>query len=192
MNTLPNDTCLRPTTLRRGFNLVEAAIVLGVVGLVIGGIWTAASAVSFNTKVNDTVLLISTVTNNLRTLMRDHRPTTGGGEEFNGTAIMQTIAPATYLQGNNLKTPFDLPNNQISLSAYAEGILLEISGISRQACISLGPRLYVALRAELITSTQLEQAGPVSNGTDSYDISTPELDTQRCGEPDNISVLLRW
>jgi len=31
---------------RSGFNLVEAAIVLGVVGLVIGGIWVAASSVT--------------------------------------------------------------------------------------------------------------------------------------------------
>jgi type II secretory pathway pseudopilin PulG len=29
----------------RGFNLIEAAIVLGVIGLVIGGIWIAASSV---------------------------------------------------------------------------------------------------------------------------------------------------
>ncbi len=32
----------------RGFNLVEAAIVLGVIGLIIGGIWIAASQVSEN------------------------------------------------------------------------------------------------------------------------------------------------
>lgn len=30
----------------RGFNLIEAAIVLGVIGLVIGGIWVAASEVN--------------------------------------------------------------------------------------------------------------------------------------------------
>lgn len=32
---------------RKGFSLIEAAIVLGVVGLVIGGIWYAASALSY-------------------------------------------------------------------------------------------------------------------------------------------------
>jgi hypothetical protein len=31
-----------------GFNLIEAAIVLGAIGLVIGGIWIAASAVNRN------------------------------------------------------------------------------------------------------------------------------------------------
>lgn len=33
------------STAKSGFNLVESAIVLGVIGLVIGGIWVAASAV---------------------------------------------------------------------------------------------------------------------------------------------------
>lgn len=32
-------------TSSRGFNLIEAAIVLGVIGLVIGGIWAAAGAI---------------------------------------------------------------------------------------------------------------------------------------------------
>lgn len=39
---------------RKGFNLVEAAIVLGVVGLVIGGIWIAAATVTYNQKLQQT------------------------------------------------------------------------------------------------------------------------------------------
>lgn len=38
---------------RKGFNLIESAIVLGVVGFVIGGIWTAASSVRANSEFND-------------------------------------------------------------------------------------------------------------------------------------------
>ena len=37
----------------RGFNLIEMAIVLGVIGVIIGGIWTAASAVQRNLKINE-------------------------------------------------------------------------------------------------------------------------------------------
>lgn len=40
---------------RRGFNLIEAAIVLGVVGLIIGGIWVAASAVRGKMEANNSV-----------------------------------------------------------------------------------------------------------------------------------------
>lgn len=35
---------------RRAFSLIEASIVLGVVGLIIGGIWVAAAAVNENMK----------------------------------------------------------------------------------------------------------------------------------------------
>jgi len=45
---------LFPTHLyaNRGFNLVEAAIVLGVVGLVIGGIWAAAAQLNYQHKLS--------------------------------------------------------------------------------------------------------------------------------------------
>jgi hypothetical protein len=42
------------TVSRRGFNLIEAAIVLGVIGLVIGGIWVAAASVADNQRVSAT------------------------------------------------------------------------------------------------------------------------------------------
>ena len=34
----------RQANARAGFNLIEAAIVLGIVGLIVGGIWAAASS----------------------------------------------------------------------------------------------------------------------------------------------------
>lgn len=40
---------------RKGFNLIESAIVLGVVGLIIGGIWVAASAVMLKHRAQQTV-----------------------------------------------------------------------------------------------------------------------------------------
>ena len=51
---------------RRGFNLIEAAIVLGVVGAIIGGIWVAASAVYENYKVNKTISDTITIIENLK------------------------------------------------------------------------------------------------------------------------------
>ena len=40
---------------KRGFSLIEAAIVLGVVGVIIGGIWVAASTVIESYKVNQAI-----------------------------------------------------------------------------------------------------------------------------------------
>ena len=54
---------------RKGFNLIEAAIVLGVVGLVIGGIWVAAAAVMQNYRVNQTSSAILLTVSNVRNLI---------------------------------------------------------------------------------------------------------------------------
>lgn len=61
MGSYPMDTALihHPRT-RRGFNLVEAAIVLGVVGLVIGGIWVAAASVTRNMRIKETLEIVLT------------------------------------------------------------------------------------------------------------------------------------
>ncbi len=53
-------------TFRKGFNLIEAAIVLGVVGLVIGGIWVAAASVNENMKISRTEGAILQIMTGLR------------------------------------------------------------------------------------------------------------------------------
>lgn len=55
-----------PRCRASGFNLIEAAIVLGVVGLVIGGIWVAAAAVMESNRQSQTLKDILTITENLR------------------------------------------------------------------------------------------------------------------------------
>ena len=58
----------RHPVLSRAFSLIEAAIVLGVVGLIIGGIWVAAAELSERHKINETVKNIGTIANNIRSL----------------------------------------------------------------------------------------------------------------------------
>lgn len=58
--------CHTQKTNENGFNLIEAAIVLAVVGLVVGGIWAAASAIRFNMQINDSVRIMGTAVNKIR------------------------------------------------------------------------------------------------------------------------------
>jgi len=62
---------------RRGFNLIEAAIVLGVVGLVIGGIWVAASSVNDKIKMNQAVAGVNIITKNVQGALHAFGTTTG-------------------------------------------------------------------------------------------------------------------
>lgn len=52
---------------QRGFNLIEIAIVLAVIGLIIGGIYTAAAAVTENNRRRNTQAQILTIVQNIRT-----------------------------------------------------------------------------------------------------------------------------
>ena len=71
--TIPN----RAGNDRRGFNLIEAAIVLGVVGLVIGGIWVAAAAVSESRKQAKIAHDVGYLTSQLMTKLNNVPPPTG-------------------------------------------------------------------------------------------------------------------
>lgn len=53
---------------RRGFTLTEIAIVLGVVGIIVGGIWAAADNVSETRKENDAVAELQTIVHNMYNL----------------------------------------------------------------------------------------------------------------------------
>ncbi len=60
--------------IKNGFNLIEAAIVLGVVGLVVGGIWIAAATVRENMKVNLIVTGVGQTIENVRSLNAGFSP----------------------------------------------------------------------------------------------------------------------
>jgi type II secretory pathway pseudopilin PulG len=80
---------------QRGFNLIEAAIVLGVVGLVIGGIWIAAAAVNKNYKINQTQQGVLEIIQRIRQLGHGNAAFTNA-ESANYLGIMVT---------NNIGTP---------------------------------------------------------------------------------------
>lgn len=92
--------------LRKGFNLIETAIVLGVVGLVIGGIWVAASAAYDRQKSNELASTILRMVDGTRTLF----PMNAWPAESTGyTSITSLLIQAGYVplfSGGTAKTPW--------------------------------------------------------------------------------------
>ncbi len=122
---------------RRGFNLIEAAIVLGVVGLVIGGIWVAAAAVSSTLKINETIK------GNLSTVRCIQRLiSSADSSSIGAVAIEQTVRdagcfPANWkASGTGVESPLGGP---ITVFNFAPDgyFYLQYDGLTKSDCTNL-------------------------------------------------------
>ncbi len=91
------DAALSHTPARRGFNLVEAAIVLGVIGLVIGGIWVAASEVTKNRTVSKLSEATLQYITNSRNIMSGQQPTPSAVSNWNNLIQSAKLIPDDVL-----------------------------------------------------------------------------------------------
>lgn len=81
-----NTVCKRPLLkCRRAFSLIEAAIVLGVVGLVIGGIWIAAAALMYKWEYEKFLQGFITQKVNVERFLTQSMPCATTGTIFAGT-----------------------------------------------------------------------------------------------------------
>lgn len=85
--------------MSRGFNLVEAAIVLGVIGLVIGGIWVTASAISFRQHVSTLSTFVLQAAQTVKGM-----PSTSS-ENWTNYLHMQGLTPPTYTYNSDFSGP---------------------------------------------------------------------------------------
>jgi hypothetical protein len=125
----------------RGFNLIEAAIVLGVVGLVIGGIWVAASAVQENLR---TKRMQEGITSIYQGILSQYKGFDAGG---GGTTLARSdlasdpiirfdYAPKDFVRGNKLIDPWGLPID-VTLDASNNAVNFWIRGNSKSTCAKL-------------------------------------------------------
>ena len=97
----------------KGFSLIESAIVLGVVGLVIGGIWVAASAVNSNLRMSNTVVAILQMVQGGQKLFPLQSYPTAVGYTFS----MNTMQAAGVLPGD-----FTLFNSNLNAKSPAGAV----------------------------------------------------------------------
>lgn len=135
---------------RNGFSLIEAAIVLGIVGLVIGGIWVAASTISFKMNMNRTVTAVGQTYENMKRLYKK-QTTLGAGTQVQG-ALLRSLVPADHLSADQ-QDMIDGFGRPIIIRVY-DGpprlveFFFDLSAGSLPSgyCATLGPRLGSAFR----------------------------------------------
>lgn len=120
---------------RRGFNLIEAAIVLGVVGLVIGGIWVAAAAVNANLRKSDASKGLIQIVQNTRSLYYGQSPTATA--DITSQLVSAKALPGDFINGTAGRNPF---NGSVTVSiagASFDQIDVLFAGVPLDACIDL-------------------------------------------------------
>ncbi len=110
---------------KKGFSLVEAAIVLAVVGLVVAGIWVAASSVSENQKIatfEKDMLII--VRNMQHVVSKRDSSALGEGENLNSLAHAAKIFPDNWVNNHSdewagFHTPWD---GDARITSFSPGV----------------------------------------------------------------------
>ena len=143
---------------KSGFNLIELAIVLALIGTVIGGIYIAAGAVNENYKQRKLQKQVLAIVTNIRTI-------------YNGN-LVSAITP-TYAESQILNIfPADMPGDGMGfIHAYGgrtvltffTGLAFRISleGLPASGCISLLSSMY----ASSTLNNSFWRSSSVSTGT---------------------------
>lgn len=177
---------------RKGFNLVEAAIVLGVVGLVIGGIWVAASAVSENMKVKRLSEGLQLIYSGVRNQFKNMPVGMSGivlADPSNGAidAISRLgVVPEDFLNNGKLITPWG-HGIYVRLSGTGStlgdtGIDFTIRGKSQATCIKAATVIIVNNWANL-------NPGAFTKIYSGWTSSTVQLDWSPYGAAPSFSVI---
>lgn len=192
----PSSRSLPSAHTKQGFNLVEAAIVLGIVGLVIGGIWTTAASVYSNRRVSEGMEgFLFTINAAKALLTRDSYPSTPNSGTFIGPVLNAAKAypPGWIANNNHSVSPTGLrievtlgcysPCPMLSFRFYGPGHATYASKLTAGECTNLVRRLLGSLNKRddflsvAITNTSTTSyskpvdAAALSCGADTADVS---------------------
>jgi prepilin-type N-terminal cleavage/methylation domain-containing protein len=164
---------------KRGFTLTEIAIVLGIIGLILGAIWGAASAVYANKKVADTEQGITAAAAAVRSLYASANGNTGQ------TAVATLTTPGMFPVSWNSTTagqynnPFNpaLAGSAYVLASANAGTQfgIELDGLSAQGCAALVS--YFSSSASSVNGGQIVGLISSSAGGSQPAAGTPKTNT---------------
>lgn len=142
----------------QAFSLIEAAIVLGVIGLVIGGIWVAASAVTSARRIDQAVTGLRLMVDQFGSLYKPmgFMSIPNGPGVFSTSMLGQVPAGFVVRSDGSLVDPWG--NTMDAIRTYRQDDLLATVGftfynISKADCLQLINKLNSATNIYTVTSS---------------------------------------
>lgn len=143
----------------RGFSLSEAAIFLGISGIVLSAIWATASFVSFNRQINATVGNMIQITQNMRSLYGHQSAFSGGtgfaaGNDITEAMVNADVAPVEMVNPSDLTTLRSAWKTPVTILVGPTLDTFKIhfgNTLPTQACVGLTARAIGASRDKGLT-----------------------------------------
>lgn len=126
----------------RGFTLTEAAIVLGIVGLILGAIWVAAASVYDNLRVSKTSEQLLNMVQSIRSMHATQNTVTGITEQLVGSAGGIPSDMLTKDGSGNVTFVRDIWNGLVDIAAYThttagDSFSISFAAVPKRACMDL-------------------------------------------------------
>ena len=140
-----NEMIMRQNQARevRGFTLTEVAIVLGIVGLILGAVWVAAAAVYDNMRIKRTNEAILSAAQGFRSLYASANATgVATGTNMTANLVAAGVVPQDMVNGNNGMNPWSAVAGTFTISAIdiagtQDGFQLNFYNLPQKACVNL-------------------------------------------------------
>lgn len=164
----------------RGFTLTELAIVLGVAGMILGGIWAAWSAVSLKMQTNRFDQQITMIVQNIRELYPAPR-VFAGTSWLNQSARYAAAGVFPTEMLDNAGLPRDPWGNLVELYTPPPGAdnvftfaIASAAGTTPEACQAIIKRLVVSATERVFVATKWGPGiGMINNDPDQISLTDP-------------------
>jgi prepilin-type N-terminal cleavage/methylation domain-containing protein len=161
---------------RRGFTLTELAIVLGIMGVILGAIWAAAAAVYQNNRVKTVVTETAQILEGYRSLYSLKGVDSGDWVDITCMGVTDGFFPASMLPPgatcatNNVGTYPQHPwNSYVQVWSFLDwqGIIIGFFNLAQSNCAQLATQIASVpdIIWEQIDSTQISLLPPAGNST---------------------------
>lgn len=133
----------------RAFSLIEAAIVLGVIGVVIGGIWAGANAVAISNQKSDVLKTTLSIVQGVRNLYVGQ--TVASNIHITSDIVQAGIVSAGWVNGSGtISSPW---NQDVTIYATSNGVHIRLDGMPKALCADLVFRMpSLVTRTEELTT----------------------------------------
>lgn len=125
---------------RAAFTLTELAVVLGIVGVILGAIWAASSKVASNNKVAKAASQVQVILGGYKSVYANTRMPTTSGTDITSVGINAGVFPADMIISGNAYNPW---GGTVTVRAHKgyNGVYISYWGLKRDACMNLAATL---------------------------------------------------